>query len=433
MWSQNNHPSVDQASRRKRTIGFILAFGVVFSLFFVLHTRYTIHPVSGSSMEPTIQDGQYVLIERNQKFQRYATIAFSATEEEGMFIKRIIGVPGDKMTIRGNILILSLETKSKFDSTVQVKLSDQVAEQLKGKKEIPIGYYFTLGDHMDVSNDSRNFGLIKKTQVEGVLKGILPQSIKGGRPMFVLNVLAVALVVISFVILMIRLIAHYRLEQVKNLEQYPADFRRKLSILKQEETRKNTFFLLIISGLLGLALCLMMVSVFQTGNQLDLAQHQAAQVEKEVQKLKSQQNELLSKVTVRSYPDEGIGLKETDWTKLVDKEKQKEAQPKIETELTQKLAPYFGLVQAMISVDVPSQTLTLSLLGDTENEENKEKIKENVEVFIAEAKDIPKLTQITIEIVMTVNQKQETIYEGTFLREKDQEDFSLLETSKEKG
>ncbi len=53
---------------------------------------------------------------------------------------------------------------------------------------------------MDVSNDSRNFGLIKKTQVEGVLKGILPQSIKGGRPMFVLNVLAVALVVISFVI-----------------------------------------------------------------------------------------------------------------------------------------------------------------------------------------------------------------------------------------
>lgn len=101
--------------------------------------------------------------------------------------------------------------------------------------------------------------------------------------------------------------------------------------------------------------------------------------------------------------------------------------------MTQKLAPYFGLVQAMISVDVPSQTLTLSLLGDTENEENKEKIKENVEVFIAEAKDIPKLTQITIEIVMTVNQKQETIYEGTFLREKDQEDFSLLETSKEKG
>ncbi len=61
-----------------------------------------------------------------------------------MFIKRIIGVPGDKMTIRGNILILSLETKSKFDSTVQVKLSDQVAEQLKEKNEIPAGYYFYI-------------------------------------------------------------------------------------------------------------------------------------------------------------------------------------------------------------------------------------------------------------------------------------------------
>ena len=163
MWSQNNHPSVDQASRRKKNDRFHTCIRSCFlASFFVLHTRYTIHPVSGSSMEPTIQDGQYVLIERNQKFQRYATIAFSATEEEGMFIKRIIGVPGDKMTIRGNILILSLETKSKFDSTVQVKLSDQVAEQLKEKNEIPAGYYFTLGDHMDVSNDSRNFGLIKK-------------------------------------------------------------------------------------------------------------------------------------------------------------------------------------------------------------------------------------------------------------------------------
>ena len=43
--------------------------------------------------------------------------------------------------------------------------------------------------------------------------------------MFVLNVLAVALVVISFVILMIRLIGCIIVfEQVKNLEQYPADF-----------------------------------------------------------------------------------------------------------------------------------------------------------------------------------------------------------------
>ena len=56
----------------------------------------------------------------------------------------------------------------------------------------------------------------------------------------------------------------------------------------------------------------------------------------------------------------------------------------------------------------------------------KRKIKENVEVLIAEAKDIPKLTQITIEIVMTVNQKQETIYEGTFLREKRPRGFFSL-------
>ena len=84
-------------------------------------------------MEPTIQDGQYVLIERNQKFQRVYYHCFLSHRGRGHDYQAHHRCPGDKMTIRGNILILSLETKSKFDSTEQVELSDQVAEQLKGK------------------------------------------------------------------------------------------------------------------------------------------------------------------------------------------------------------------------------------------------------------------------------------------------------------
>ena len=178
---------------------------------------------------------------------------------------------------------------------------------------------------------------------------------------------------------------------------------------------------------MGIVVFLLMVSLFQVENQFLQRNEQVTQLEKEVQKIKTQQNEVLSKVTVRSYPEEGIGLTDISWEALTKSQEQEALQPKIETELTQKLVPYFGLTQAIISLDVPSQTLSIAMTGATENEENRKKIEDNITAFVAESKEIPKLMQITIEIQMTTEKETETIYEEIFLREKDTDAFSKVE------
>lgn len=91
-----------------------------------------------------------------------------------MFVKRIVGIPGDSILVQKQTLILDLGGKGTFQSTLRLELSESIAAELAGKTRIPPNYYFMLGDNTDVSQDSRRFGYVKKTQIEGVLKSILP-------------------------------------------------------------------------------------------------------------------------------------------------------------------------------------------------------------------------------------------------------------------
>lgn len=141
------------------------------------------------------------------------------------------------------------------------------------------------------------------------------------------------------------------------------------------------------------------------GAQIDITRLRVEQLEEEVQKVKTEQKGFISKVPLRNYPKEGLGLKKLSWKEVFEKEKQAALQPKIETTLSQTLAPYFGLAQVIVSIDVPSQTLTISLTGDRENMSNQKMIETNVEVLVEEAKEIPKLTQIHIEVIMTAEKK----------------------------
>lgn len=106
-------------------------------------------------MEPTLQDGAYVVVEKSQEVQRYAMIVFSVSKESGMFVKRIIGVPGDPILVHQQTLILDLTHEGTFRSALRVELSPSIAEQLSKETKIPKNCYFVLGDHLTVSKDSR--------------------------------------------------------------------------------------------------------------------------------------------------------------------------------------------------------------------------------------------------------------------------------------
>ena len=144
----------------------LVTLAVFLSLFSWLHAHYLIHPVAGTSMQEALQDGDRVLLNKKASIVRYSVIGFSVPEESGMFVKRVIGLPGDAILVQGNRLILSIGDEG-FTTTYTFDLDEKAAYKLRKETTIPAGSYFVIGDHTAVSKDSRFFGLVNQTDIEG--------------------------------------------------------------------------------------------------------------------------------------------------------------------------------------------------------------------------------------------------------------------------
>ena len=120
--------------------------------------------IEGTSMEPTLVNGDVVLLTKTTSFDRGELCGFSWNNK--LLIKRVIGVPGDWIEID-------------TDGTVYLngeKLDEPYAEQLSVGEcdlefpfQVPQEQYFVLGDMRESSIDSRNtlIGCVAKDQIVG--------------------------------------------------------------------------------------------------------------------------------------------------------------------------------------------------------------------------------------------------------------------------
>jgi signal peptidase I len=85
------------------------------------------------------------------------------------FIKRIIGLPGERIMIRNRqVFVNARPLEERYVSSVWVATPnwpDQPAEP--DGEVVPPATYFVLGDNRDHSSDSRLFGYISRDQIEG--------------------------------------------------------------------------------------------------------------------------------------------------------------------------------------------------------------------------------------------------------------------------
>ncbi|HEX2946442.1 MAG TPA: signal peptidase I [Clostridia bacterium] len=172
---------------------WIVVFAAAFILVAFLNTTvFATTQVRQTSMQDTLMEGQHLFIEKltylfgnparediivfieNQYPRNYIDrVKVFLTDVSEVFVpvesktnvrlvKRVIGIPGDEIDIRDESVYRNGE-KLEEPYVKGVTYTREVIFPIK----IPAGKYLVLGDNREVSKDSRTFGLIDRSQIEG--------------------------------------------------------------------------------------------------------------------------------------------------------------------------------------------------------------------------------------------------------------------------
>lgn len=140
---------------------------IIIVIVVVLLRTYIVTPglVDGSSMENTLFDKDLVIINKiglKSGINRYDIVVVKYNDST--IIKRVIGLPGEKVTYKDNVLYIDdeeVEVPFKFQYTGDFELSSGSGE------------YVVLGDNRNISKDSRSIGPVKESDIKGKVDLVL--------------------------------------------------------------------------------------------------------------------------------------------------------------------------------------------------------------------------------------------------------------------
>lgn len=155
-------------------IAFCIGIAYFLASFVTNYVAYQT-PVEGESMEPTLTDGDSVVIQRLSYYftdpKRYDVVVFpvnydSESQEKTYYIKRVIGLPGETVQIIDGSVYINNEklTDDKYSSTTINEAGIAENPLVLGENQ-----YFVMGDNRNMSTDSRNsyVGLVNKNDIVG--------------------------------------------------------------------------------------------------------------------------------------------------------------------------------------------------------------------------------------------------------------------------
>lgn len=186
--------------KKERMIREVLSYAFIIVLAYVIATLisnyiFSLVTVEMSSMEPTLHEGDKLILWRLGDLDRFDVVVFEDPRQPGKYlIKRLIGVPGDyleykndKLHINGEPLqedyikdgIYRPEKEYTLEDICKISEIDfSACFTSDGEIRIPEGYYFVLGDNRQnsVDSDDEQIGLVP----EELFQGKIIFRIKGG-------------------------------------------------------------------------------------------------------------------------------------------------------------------------------------------------------------------------------------------------------------
>ena len=191
--------------------------GVTLALLLVLCPSFVrAYRVAGPSDAPSYLWNDLVLVsmtayDLNLPFTTRTVISWSAPKAGDMILfkvpgesyiafKRVVAVPGDKIEMRDNHVIVNgmpftyqalhradfdwVPAENKLGAIVEMEQGESFEHYITytpnesalasfSTVTVPSDHYFVLGDNRDHSNDSRSFGLVSRDRIHGKLIGIV--------------------------------------------------------------------------------------------------------------------------------------------------------------------------------------------------------------------------------------------------------------------
>ena len=159
-----------------------ITFLIVLLLLFLLsRVFFTLPKNEGYGMRDELNDGDRVYVDRLGKRKRFSLIYFKQPDGNGTSIRRIIGLPEEKVSYRNDELYINdrlVVERFIQRRLVQAKIENEVITVDFDSKDIletnngiiPQGKYLVLGDNRHYATDSRYYGLVDEQAVIGTVK-----------------------------------------------------------------------------------------------------------------------------------------------------------------------------------------------------------------------------------------------------------------------
>lgn len=155
----------------------LIAFGIMAVIRIFLFTPIV---VDGESMMPTLEHGDKMIVNKIGydigKPKRFDIVVFHAPEQKD-YIKRVIGLPGDTVEYRDDVLYINDEAidepyldQYKAEIEFGTLTEDFTLKELIGRDTVPEGTVFVLGDNRRKSKDSRYIGVVSIDEIIGNTK-----------------------------------------------------------------------------------------------------------------------------------------------------------------------------------------------------------------------------------------------------------------------
>lgn len=145
----------------------VVVFGVVLPFRLYIAEPYV---VSGASMDPTFTSGDYLIVDKLSYEigtpKRNTVIVFKYPGDPTKnFIKRIIGLPGDTIKVKDDVVTITNKENPKGITLDQSYVVHKTRDDFY--IELPEDEYFVMGDNRKESFDSRSWGSLNKKFILG--------------------------------------------------------------------------------------------------------------------------------------------------------------------------------------------------------------------------------------------------------------------------